>query len=138
MNYQLDIHVTAPVYPTEVPDRVVRAVKAMFPQATITEEADRIVAQTHSVDRFAELLREQRILDTARSQLRSARRGESIEFALKKQAAFHERVNFAVGNPDELGDITVQITVSDPGVEAFIEYLTPPTDEDGVPLEDPR
>lgn len=137
MNYQVDIHVTAPVYPTEVSDRVVRAIQAVFPDAEIDEQPDRIVAETHAVDRFAELLRQQRILDTARAQLRSGRHGNTIEFALKKQAAFHETVNFAVGNPDELGDISVTMTVAEPSVDAFIEYLTPPTDEDGVPVDDP-
>lgn len=135
MNYQVDIEVTAPVYPTEVADRVERAVQAIFPDATIDEDADRIVAETHSVDRFRELLREQRILDTARSQLQAGRQGDSIEFALKKQAAFHETVNFSVGNPDELGEISVRLTVSTPSVDAFIEYLAPPTDDDGVPIE---
>jgi len=134
MNYRIDVTVTAPVNPTEVSDRVVRAIEAIFPGAEVTVEPERVVATTHSVDRFRELLVEQRIVDAARAQLRDARTDDRLEFALKKQAALHDTVNFAVGNPDELGDITVEIAVEEPSVTAFIEYLAPPTDEDGAPV----
>lgn len=135
MNYRIDVTVTAPINPTEVEDRVVRAVETIFPTADITTERDRVVAEVHTVEEFADRLREQRILDTARSRLHASRRGDTIEFALKKQAAFHGTVNFSVGNPDELGDLTVAITVHEPDVETFIEYLAPPTDEHGAPIE---
>lgn len=135
MNFQVNIEITAPVNPTEVDERVARAIEALFPTADITIEPDRVVAEAHSVEAFAERLREQRILDTARTQLLNARRGNTIQFALKKQAAVHGTVNFSVGNPDELGDISVRMTVDDPDPEAFIDYLAPPTDEDGAPIE---
>lgn len=135
MNYRVDVRVTAPVKTTEVSGRVVRAIEAIFPGAEVTVESDRVVAETHTVDRFAELVRDQRILDTARSHLLNARRGDSIEFALKKQAAFHGTVNFVVGNPAELGDITVRISVEAPSVEEFIDWVAPPTDSEGAPLE---
>ncbi|MFB6103988.1 MAG: RNA-binding domain-containing protein [Halobacteriaceae archaeon] len=130
MNYTIDVTVTAPVNPTEVGDRVRRAVESIFPDAEITVDSDRVVATTHSIERFRELLVEQRIVDAARTRLRDARTDDRLEFSLKKQAAFHDTVNFAVGNPDELGDITVEIEVTDPSVDAFIDYLTPPTDDD--------
>ena len=43
-------------------------------------------------------------------------------------------INFAVGNPDELGDIEVAVTVHDPDVEAYIDHVAPPT-EDGTPVD---
>jgi predicted RNA binding protein with dsRBD fold (UPF0201 family) len=41
-----------------------------------------------------------------------------------------------VGNPDELGDIHVEVNVHEPDVEAFIDYFAPRT-EDGEPVEEP-
>ncbi len=42
-------------------------------------------------------------------------------------------VNFAVGNPDELGELHVRMQVDDPTVEEFVDYVAPPT-EDGKPI----
>ena len=52
---------------------------------------------------------------------------------MKKQAEFRGVINFAVGNPDELGDIEVQVTVHDPDVEGVVDHVAPPT-EDGTPV----
>jgi predicted RNA binding protein with dsRBD fold (UPF0201 family) len=46
-------------------------------------------------------------------------------------------INFAVGSPDELGDIEVHVTVEEPGVDAFVDYVAPPTRE-GKPIEQPE
>jgi predicted RNA binding protein with dsRBD fold (UPF0201 family) len=35
-------------------------------------------------------------------------------------------VNFAVGNPDELGDVHVSVRVEEPDAETFIDYIAPP------------
>ncbi|MFB6111136.1 MAG: RNA-binding domain-containing protein [Halobacteriaceae archaeon] len=131
--YSVDVRITAPINNTEVDDRVVRAVEAVFPAADVTRDGDRLVAETHGLDRFSELLHDQQILDTARAHLRSRIDGKTIEFRLKKQAAFVGVVNFAVGNPDELGDITVRITVHDPSPERFLDQIAAETDEDGYP-----
>jgi predicted RNA binding protein with dsRBD fold (UPF0201 family) len=85
------------------------------------------------MDAFAERLHEQEILDTARKEFFGRADDEGFAFALKKQAAFEGVINFAVGNPDELGDIEVQVTVHDPDVEAFVDHVAPPT-EDGKPV----
>jgi predicted RNA binding protein with dsRBD fold (UPF0201 family) len=136
--YAIDVRVTAPVQETEVPERVAAAVTTLFPGAEVEREADgdRIVATTHSLDHFAERLREQRILDTARSMFFDRRTADGFAFELKKQAARHDVVNFAVGNPDELGDIRVTVTVREPAVEEFVAHLAPETDADGNPIEE--
>lgn len=135
MIYSVDVHVTAPVEDTEVPDRVARAVSNIFPTAEVTQEPGRVVAEGHDLDHLAERLREQRILDTARSVFYDGRAGDAFEFALKKQAAFEGVVNFAVGKPDELGDVDVRVRVRDPDVDTFIDYVAPETDEEGRPIE---
>jgi predicted RNA binding protein with dsRBD fold (UPF0201 family) len=135
MNYRIDVRITAPVQDTEVPERVVEAVTELFPEAEARVEDGRVVARARALDRFAERLREQRILDTARSHLREQRHGEGFAVDLKKQAAREGVVNFAVGSPAELGDIHVDVTVEEPDVETFIGHLAPPTDGEGRPVE---
>jgi predicted RNA binding protein with dsRBD fold (UPF0201 family) len=134
--YQIDVRITTPVHDTEVTDRVADAIHNVFPNAEMEERHGELVAETHSLDRFAELLRRQEILDTARKQFFNERQGNAFSFALKKQAAFEGVVNFAVGDPDELGDVAVKVTVDEPDVETFVDHLAPPTEE-GRPVEDP-
>jgi predicted RNA binding protein with dsRBD fold (UPF0201 family) len=134
MIYRIDVRVVAPVRDTEVTDRVADAVRNLFPNAEISEEPGRLVAEAHSMDAFSERLHEQEILDTARREFFRRADDEGFAFALKKQAAFKGVINFAVGNPDELGDIEVQVTVHDPEVEEFVDHVAPPT-EDGRPVQ---
>jgi hypothetical protein len=135
--YRIDVRITTPVHDTEVTDRVADAVRNIFPNAELEERHGELVAETHSLDRLAELLRRQEILDTARAQFLDGRRGEAFSFALKKQAAFEGVVNFSVGDPDELGDVAVRVTVDQPDIETFVDHLAPRT-EDGRPIEDDR
>jgi hypothetical protein len=134
MIYRVDVEVTAPVRETEVTDRVVDAVHNLFPDAEIGREPGRIVAEAHAMDAFSERLHDQEILDTARREFFRRADDEGFAFALKKQAAFQGLVNFAVGNPDELGDVEVRVTVHEPDVETFVDHVAPPT-EDGRPID---
>ncbi|MFB6185384.1 MAG: RNA-binding domain-containing protein, partial [Halobacteriaceae archaeon] len=126
--YSVDVTITAPVKQTEIKDRVIEAITAIFPEADIETKSDRIVAQTHSVNHFSELLTEQQIVDTARDILFANIRNQTISFDLKKQAAYRGIVNFAVGNPAELGDIHVEITINEPDPDEFIDQIAPPTE----------
>jgi predicted RNA binding protein with dsRBD fold (UPF0201 family) len=132
--HRIDVRVVAPVRDTEVTDRVADAVTNLFPNADVVSEPGRLVAETHSMEAFSERLHEQEILDTARKEFFRRADADGFAFALKKQAAFEGVINFAVGNPDELGDIEVQVTVHDPDVESFVDHVTPPTEE-GRPID---
>jgi len=134
MIYSIDVRIEVPVNPTEVTDRVQDAVSSVFPNAEFSHEPGKLVAETHTLDPFSDVLFEQEILDTARREFFKHADDESFSFALKKQAAFEGVVNFAVGNPDELGDITVEVTVREPDVESIIDAVAPPT-EDGTPID---
>ena len=134
MIYSIDVQIEVPVNPTEVTDRVEDAVSSVFPNAEFSHEPGRLVAETHTLDPFSDVLHEQEILDTARREFFKHADEESCSFSLKKQAAFEGVVNFAVGNPDELGDITVEVTVRQPDVESIIDAVAPPT-EDGTPID---
>ena len=135
MIYRIDVQITAPVRDTEVTDRVADAVANLFPGANIEREPGEIRAETHSLDHFSELLHRQAILDSARGEFFGDRRGETLSFDLKKQAAFEGVVNFAVGDPSELGEIHVRVRVHEPSVEAYVDHVAPPT-EDGTPVTD--
>ncbi len=127
---QITVQITAPVYDTEQVDRVEAAITALFPQADIEHSEGELIGTTHSLTEFATKLREQKILDTAREQLLANRRGSTIAVHLKKQAALQGVVTFAVGEPDELGELAVHIHVEQPDVETYIDYIAPATTGD--------
>ena len=133
MIYSIDVEITAPVRDTEVTDRVSDAVTNLFPEAEVTEAHGEIRGEAHSMDHFSEQLHRQEILDTARGAFFENHNRDVFTFELKKGPAFEGRVNFAVGNPDELGDMHVRVYVDEPSVEEFIDAVAPQT-EDGKPI----
>ncbi|MBX0296334.1 RNA-binding domain-containing protein [Haloarcula nitratireducens] len=132
--YSVDVAITAPVNDTEVTDRVADAVRNLFPEAEPTHREDGLVAEVHTLEGFSEKLHQAEILDTARSVFFDNLSGDTFAFDLKKQAAFEGRVNFAVGEPSELGDIHVEVTVREPDAESYIDAVAPPT-QDGKPVD---
>ena len=134
MIYRVDVRVVAPVHATEVTERVADAVRELFPGATLREEPGRVVAESHDLDGLTERLRDQEILDTARREFTRNADTEGFSFALKKQPAREGVVNFSVGSPDELGALTVEVTVHEPSVEAYVDHVAPET-VDGEPVE---
>jgi predicted RNA binding protein with dsRBD fold (UPF0201 family) len=128
----IEVSVYALIRPTERVEKVVSAVEKIFSGLIIDTRADRIEAYNgpKSLRIFHKLLREQEILDTARSVMLKGQVGRTIQFRLNKQAAFMGIVNFP---PEEepLGSIHVQIT----GNGRIIDWLAPKT-ENGVPLEE--
>ena len=137
MIYSVDVRIEAPVNDTEATDRVADAVRNVFPDADPVHENGMLVAEAHTLDAFSDVLHEQEILDTARRVFLQNSTDEGFDFSLKKQAAFEGVVNFAVGEPDELGEIDVTVRVREPDVEAFIDYVAPETD-DGRPVDPVR
>lgn len=132
--YRVDVQITAPVNNTEVADRVVDAVQNLFPEAEIEERHGEVIGEAHGMEHFSDLLLRQEILDTARGAFFENHRGDTFSFDLKKQAAYQGVVNFAVGTPDELGDIHVRVRVEEPSVEEYVDHVAPPT-EDGRPID---
>lgn len=132
--YDIDVEITAPLYPTETAARVREAIHGIFPTAEITTEADRLVGRSTSIERFSERLHEQAILDAARDRFLDGVDGNELGFELKKQAAVASVVNFPVGSPPELGTLSVSVRVNRPAVASFLDLLAPPT-EDGEPID---
>lgn len=126
----IEVKVHALVRPTERVEKVVQAVDRIFPGLTLDIRADRIQGYggSESLQVFHNLLRDERILDTARSVMIIGRIGESFQFRISKVGAFMGRIAFP---PDEepLGSIHVQIS----GDTRIIDWLAPKT-EDGRPV----
>ena len=128
----IEISVHSLVRPTERLEKVVSAIEEIFPCLIMDIREDRIEAYdgVDSLKRFHRLLRDQQILDTARSVMTNGLLGDTVQFKLNKQAALMGRVNFP---PEEepLGSIHVQVT----GGEQVIDWLAPRT-ENGVPISE--
>lgn len=133
-SYTLEAEITAPVYETEVTDRVVDAITGVFPDTDPELRHGELHATVDDLEQLSELLHRQEILDTARGVFFGNRRGDSFSFRLKKQAAFVGVVNFVVDDPGELGVIAVRVSVEEPSVEEVINQIAPPT-EDGAPVD---
>jgi predicted RNA binding protein with dsRBD fold (UPF0201 family) len=117
------VRVEAPVHPTETLAKVKLACLNVFPDLTFSAEDDVLQGEGTSLDRFRDLVRTQRIRDTAREVLVRGRRGGVLHFSLNKQAAYVGRVNFGAGAP--LGDVAV--TVEDEDVDALIDRVAEST-----------
>ena len=135
MIYSVDVEITAPVYDTEVTDRVADAIRNIFPSADPEYRHGELTATVHDLEHFSELLHRQAILDTARGVFFDGQRGDGFSFRLKKGAAFEGVVNFAVDEPGELGAIAVRVRVEEPSVAEYVDHVAPPT-EDGQPIEE--
>ncbi|MFT4946950.1 MAG: putative RNA binding protein with dsRBD fold (UPF0201 family) [Natronomonas sp.] len=135
MNYAIEAEITAPVFDTEIQDRVAAAITEIFPEAEPEFQYGELTATVHSLDQFSEQLHRQEILDTARGVFFDNRTDDSFSFRLKKQAAFQGLVNFVVDEPGELGGIAVRVRVEEPSVEEFVAHIAPRT-EGGKPVEE--
>ncbi len=127
------LRVSTPVYPTEVEEKVRTAVTNIFPiepyQGLYGE------GNLESLRKLHLLLREERILDTARSIFLAGMEGNAIKFHLNKQAAFVRKVNFSTGN-ESLGSIDVEISAENKkDLFKIIDWLAPQTVE-GKPVEE--
>lgn len=107
----LRVRVETPCHATESPAKVKLALLRLFPDLVFEREDDRVVGTTGSLAKLRELIRNQRIRDTARGQLLAGRSRERTRIALSKQAAFMGVVNFASGSL--LGDIEVEVESDD-------------------------
>ncbi|HPE63136.1 MAG TPA: RNA-binding domain-containing protein [Methanothrix sp.] len=128
----IELSLSVAVRPTESPEKVVKAMENLFPGIAIAAREGWIEGHggTRSLATFHRLLREQRILDTARSVMLQGVVADSVQFRLNKQAATVSRINFP---PEEepLGSIHVEIR----GPATIIDWLAPRTSE-GRPIEE--
>ena len=120
------IHIRAPCRPTESLAKVKLAILNLFPDASFVREEEIVEATCDRADTFRDLIRTQKIRDTARAEFRRGLHPSRIEFVLNKQAAYAGRVSFGTGAAP-LGDIEVEI--EDDRLDAVIDLLAESTVE---------
>jgi len=128
----IEVQVTSAVKPTERVERVAKAVEQIFPELTMDIRNDRVQGYggLEALRDLHRMLRQERILDTARSVMRRGQVGESVHFRLSKQGAFMGRIGFP-SDEEPLGSIHVQVS----GDLRLIDWLAPKT-ENGKPIRE--
>lgn len=111
------------IYPTEDPEKVKASVLNLFPGANLALGTGSVEGSTEDLSRFMELLRVQRIRDTAISIFRSSLDGDRTSFWAHKQVAFASKVNFTDG-ASTLGDI--KVTVEEGALELIMKVTPAP------------
>ncbi|AGI47031.1 archaeal conserved hypothetical protein [Thermoplasmatales archaeon BRNA1] len=119
------VTVSCPVYPSEDPEKVKKALLSIFPTGDFQLE-DGTMSGTADLDNFSNLIRKQRILDTTRSQMLKGmgRSTRKTRFNLNKQVATVGKVSF-VEYRIALG--TIEVTVEDDDLPALIDRIAPVT-----------
>lgn len=134
------VRVEVEVRPTEDVEKVKKAVLNIIDVDSVqyvssSEGYSFIVCESRSIAalfKLHELLRQQRILDTARKILLAQRQGDMVTIKLHKQSAYARHVSFVTYDDESpLGPITITI-VSDK-INEVIDWLAPKTSK-GRPI----
>ncbi|MDO5853427.1 MAG: RNA-binding domain-containing protein [Thermoplasmata archaeon] len=118
------VSISCPVNPSEDPEKVRAAVLSIFPDADIALADGRFEGTAPGLDRFAQLIRKERILDATRAVMIMNSRDGSTRMALNKQVATVGKVSFAEKRP-VLG--AIEVTVKDDDITALIDRVAPIT-----------
>ena len=132
----IETTVSALVFPTEPEEKVRHAIENIFPGVRLhfirqKGYVDRLEG-TAGLENLHELLRKQKILDTARSAMYKGLKDDEVSFELNKQAAYMGELNF-LDHDVALGGIYVTIKFRDPML--VVDWLAPETRE-GRPVEE--
>jgi len=132
----VSVRILATVNPTEIQDKVEKAILNFFPvELKLQESALSGEGDIESLRTLHLRLREERILDTARKIFLNGIKGDITRFRLNKQVACIGKLNFPPGE-ESLGSIHVEISAQNMGdLLNVIDWLAPET-IDGKPVEE--
>ncbi|MEM0329901.1 MAG: AAA family ATPase [Archaeoglobaceae archaeon] len=130
----VEVEIETEIHPTEEDEKVVNAIKKLFPDAKIRIENGKLFAIARDLGRFRDLLRRQKILDTARAELLKNRSGNRVVIYLNKQTATVSKINFCEENA-VLSPIRVTFRLIGTSFQRFLDYLAPET-KDGKPVKE--
>jgi len=125
----MKVTVRAPVYPTESHEKVITALKNIFPQVEFditAGEPARIIGYGYgreALEQLHFLLRKEKILDACRALLLENRVENKTKLKINKQAAYVGRLNLSAESP--LGCIEVEIESEE--LDELIDWLAPKT-----------
>ncbi|NJD75495.1 MAG: hypothetical protein FIB08_00170 [Candidatus Methanoperedens sp.] len=130
------VNVSALVYPTEMEEKVKTAINNIVQVDLDFEDfgVPRLYGEGNieHLRKLHLLLREERILDTARHIFLTGIEGNTIQFCMSKQVAFVGKVNFPAGE-ESLGSIDIEIFAENKEeLMRIIDWLAPET-IDGKP-----
>ncbi|MFO7966522.1 MAG: AAA family ATPase [Archaeoglobaceae archaeon] len=128
----VEVEIFTEVHPTEDHQKVVQAIKNFFPDAHIQTDNGHLTAHAQNLSTFRNLLRKQKILDTARTELRENTYHNTIRLYLNKQTATVSKINFTEEDI-VLSPLRVEFRVYGVEMDRFIDYLAPQTRE-GKPV----
>ncbi len=133
------VKVFALVYPTEVLEKVETAITNLIPVKLLLRDfgVPGLCGEGNieNLRKLHQLLRENRILDTARQVFMNGIEGNTTQFKLNKQVAYMGKVNFPAGE-ESLGSIHVEISAENKeALIKIIDWLSPRT-VDGKPIEE--
>ncbi|MEA4978219.1 MAG: RNA-binding domain-containing protein [Methanomassiliicoccaceae archaeon] len=123
----ISVRISCPVNPSESEELVLDAVMKIFPDAAMERTSKGFEGTAPGIERFAMLVRRQKILDAARAVLIKGLNGDSTLFRLNKQVATVGKVSFATKGA-VLGTIDVRID-DDDDIELYIDAMLPRTIE---------
>lgn len=124
----MEVRLSARCYPTENRQRIVDAIKRIFPDVSI-EGDDPVTAVSHSVDNFGAMLKQFRIRDAARAVMWRGIEGSSTRFKLNKQVAAVGKISFSEES-HPLGDMEIEISADD--IREVIDSIAPRTGRPGT------
>ena len=130
----VEIIVETDVHPTEDENKVIQAIKNLFPDAEIKIKDRKLIAKARDLKKFRAILRRQRILDTARSELIKGRKNAEVVVYLNKQTATVSRINFCEEDV-VLSPLKVTFRLYNVPFSRFLDYLAPET-KDGRPIRE--
>jgi predicted RNA binding protein with dsRBD fold (UPF0201 family) len=135
----VSVKVLATINPTEIQDKVEKAISNFFPvELKLQETQIQELSGDGDLESLRTLhlrLREERILDTARKIFLNGIKDDTTRFRLNKQVACIGKLNFSPVE-ESLGSIHIEISAQNLGdLLKVIDWLAPQT-IDGKPVEE--
>lgn len=123
------IKVKAKINPSEDPEKVENAIKNIFPSVDLETTKGYVKGEKKGLKPLEDLRNKlglQAIRDTARSEFKKGKSGNTLHFYLNKQAATVDKVSFSDGETP-LGPI--KVTIESEKINKLIDYLAPSKDK---------
>ncbi len=118
------VRLYCPVNPSEDPEKVLKAIQSIFPDAEVELGEKAFEGTLPSLDSFGKRIRSQKILDAARGVLLKNLHGGKTYMSINKQVATVGKISFADRNP-VLG--AIEVTIEGDDLESVIDRVAPMT-----------